>query len=408
MKRFIDVLLLLVITSLLLSACQSLGSSGGTIKIVSDLPRTGSAKGQSDTMVNALNMFLEEKESKVCDGAWTVEYEDVDGASAALGKWDPEVETANAKRYAEDTNIVAVIGTYNSGAAKLMIPIFNPVELVMISPANTYPGLTLEVAGVTEAGEPTVLYPNGKRNYARVVAPDHIQGAAGADWAQSLGAQSIYVLDDQETYGKGVAQVFALHAKEIGLDVLGQEGIDAKAADYKALATKIIGLNPDLVYLGMITQNNAGQVIKDLRGQGYEGLIMGPDGTFEQALVDAAGDSAEGYYVTFAGVPADKMEGDAAAWRDAYVAKFNGQPEAYAVYTYVSMQVLWSAMEKLCADGVPLTDRAALREAVMTSSNVPSVLGNVTFDANGDPTTATMTGSQVIGGKFEFVSFLGQ
>ena len=76
----------------------------------------------------------------------------------------------------------------------------------MISPANTYPGLTKAVEGVTQPGEPDSYYPGGYRNYARVVSTDDVQGAAGAEWAKSQGTKKAYVLDDTQVYGAGLAK----------------------------------------------------------------------------------------------------------------------------------------------------------------------------------------------------------
>jgi branched-chain amino acid transport system substrate-binding protein len=402
-----SVLSLLIVASLALASCTTAGgsTSGGTVKVVSDLPMTGSSLGQTQTIVNAIKQAFEEKSYQACGGKWKIEYEARDDASAALGKWDPDVATANAKDYAADKSIAAVIGTYNSGAAALEIPILNPENLIMVSPANTYPGLTRSGPGTAE-GEPDKYYPSGTRNYARVVAADHLQGSANARWAKDLGAKTIYIFDDQELYGKGVADVVNAKATEYGLTVLGQEGIDPKAADYKALATKVKDLNPDLIYLGMITQNNAGQLAKDLRGAGYEGLLMGPDGINEVAFVEAAGEAAEGVYVTFAGVTPDRMEGDAATWRDAYKAKYGSDPEVYAVYGYVSAQVVLDAFERVCAAGKSLTDRNAVREAVLATKDLKTVLGPLSLDANGDPVSVTMSGSRVVDGKIVFQNFV--
>ena len=238
-KRFFVVLSVLVIASMALAACG--GGGGGassTLKIVSSLPMTGSSLTQTQTIVNAMQLRLEQVESKACGGKYTIEYEAWDDASAALGKWDPAVETENANKAAADASIIAYLGTFNSGAAKLSIPILNNAgPLTMISPANTNPGLTKadkDLPGVTDS-----YYPTGTRSYSRVVAADDIQGKVAANFVKSLGATTVYILDDQELYGKGVADVFEATAKEIGLTVVGHEGIDPKAADYKALMTKI-------------------------------------------------------------------------------------------------------------------------------------------------------------------------
>ncbi len=407
-KRMNAVLSVLVLASVLLAACGGGAAQGGTLKIVSDLPMTGSSLGQTQTIVNAITQAFAEKSNKVCNGKYTIDYQAKDDASAAAGKGDPAVATDNAKAYAADKSIVAVIGTFNSGAAKLEIPIVNPESLVMISPANTYPGLTKPGKGDPSAGEPDVYYPNKVRNYTRVVPADDLQGAVGAQWAKDLGASKVYILDDQQLYGKGIADVFDATAKSLGLTVLGHEGIDGKAADYKALATKIQQAGPDLIYYGGITQNNAGQLWKDIRGVGFTGILMGPDGIDEDAFLTAAGDAAEGTYVTFGGVPPDQLQGKAAAWRDAYKAKYGSDPEAYAVYGYVAATLVIDALERVCAAGGDPSNRETVRKAVFDTKDFDSIIGKFSIDANGDTTITTMSGSQVKGGKFTFVSQLGK
>ncbi len=376
------------------------GGTGTRIVIASSLPRTGSSRGQSDTLVNAIKQRLEEAKYQACGGKFTLEYMDMDDATAAAGKWDAGQEAANANKAVADPDVVAYIGTFNSGAAKISIPILNAANLVMVSPANTYPGLTKPGKG--DKGEPDVYYPNGKRNYTRVVPADDIQGSAAANWAKSMGVTSVYVLDDAELYGKGVADVFNKTAAALGLKVLGQESIDGKAADYRALAAKVLDLKPDLVYFGGITQNNAGQLLKDLRAEGYKGKFMGPDGIQEKAFIDAAGkDVAEGVYSTLGGLPVTELAGAGKAWYQAYKAKYNSEPEAYAVYGYESANVIVAAIEKTCK-----VDRTAVRDAVFATKDFDGVLGKWSFDANGDTSLTTMSGYQVTGSEFKFVSTL--
>src|SRR5581483_108912 len=240
----------------------SSGGSSGTVKIVSSLPMTGSSLGQTQTIVNAIKMAVDEHNGKA--GNLTVVYEALDDATPAKGAWDEGKEAENANRAVNDPDVVAYIGTFNSGAAKVAIPILNRADLQMVSPANTYPGLTKPGKG--EANEPNVYYPNGKRNYARVVPADDLQGAVGAKWAKDLGAKRVYVLDDTELYGHGLATVFHAEAKRRGLEVFPADkpdSIDPKASDYRSLALRIRQTNPDLVYFGGITQNNAGKLWQD-------------------------------------------------------------------------------------------------------------------------------------------------
>jgi branched-chain amino acid transport system substrate-binding protein len=405
-KRLFSRLSLLTLVSLLLAACGGGAAQGGTVRVVSDLPMTGSGFGESQSIVNAIRMALAEKSFKACNGRWAIDFIPFDDASASRGAWDPAVVEDNAHKYVEDTSIAAVIGPLNSDAAKVLIPILNPARLVAISPSNTYAGLTKP--GLGEAGEPDIYYPNGERNYARVIPADDLQGAVGAEWATDLGAKSVYILDDGELYGTGIADVFEKTAGTLGLKALGRESIDPRAANYKDLAARLKRLNPDLIYFGGITQNNAGLLMRDIRNGGYRGKIMAPDGIFEQAFLDSVGAAAgEGILLTFGGIPPDKLEGRAAEWREAYIQEYGSSVDVYAVYGYTAAQVVLEAFERVCAQGKPLTDRAAVRDAVLATRDFDSVLGKFSFDANGDTTITTMSGSRIRLGEFEFVTRLG-
>ena len=197
------------------------------IKIISSLPRTGSATAQAQTMVNGIRMAIEEAGGRV--GDFTIQYEDWDDASPERGQWDPAVEAQNAQKAVQDPDIMAYIGTYNSGAAKIAMPILNKASLVMVSPANTYPGLTKP--GTGEANEPQVYRPSGKINYFRVVPADDIQGEVAAAWAKELGVKKVFVLHDRELYGKGVADVFKRACGRLGIQVVGYEGIDPEGGE---------------------------------------------------------------------------------------------------------------------------------------------------------------------------------
>jgi branched-chain amino acid transport system substrate-binding protein len=371
------------------------------IKIVSSLPRTGSANAQTTTIVNGIRMAIDETGGKI--GDFTLAYEDWDDASAKKGDWDPEVEAANADRAAKDADILAYIGTYNSGAAKISAPVLNRAGLVMISPANTYTGLTKPGKG--EPNEPGVYRPSGKIGYFRVVPADDIQGKVGAQWMQAMGAKTVYVLDDRGLYGKGIADVVEATASDLGLKVLGHEGMDPKAQEYRSLMTKIKKLDPDFVYFGGTTQSNAGQIAKDMVAVGLRARLMIPDGCFEQAFIGAAGpeNANERVFVTFGGVPPAKLTGKGAEFVQRYRDKYKAEPEAYAVYGYVAGQVAVDAIR-----GAGTKDRETVRAEVAKTRQTDGALGTWSFDENGDTTATTMSGNIVKGGAFEFVTVLGQ
>lgn len=402
---------LAAIAVLAFSACGTSGGGGGakgTIQLWSELPRQGSSKGQTDTIVNAIKFAIDARGGKV-DG-WTIKYTDQDDSTAEAGKWTQERATALATEAASTNDLVAYIGTFNSGAAKIVIPVLCTAGIAMISPANTYPGLTKP--GLGTADEPGIYYPGGcKHNYFRVIPADDLQGDAAANWASQLGAKKVYVLDDTEIYGKGVADVFERSAPTYGLTVLGHDQAPGKSTDFKALAAKIGDAGPDLVYYGGITQNNAGQLWKDLREAMPDIKLMGPDGIYEEAFIEAAGDAAEGTYLTFGGTTSDQYTADAAKWRDDFRTKYGADAvEVYTIYGYEAANVTLAAIETASKAGAK--DAKALRagtvDALLATKDFKGVLGTWSFDANGDTSNKLFSGTVVTAGKFVFATVLGQ
>ncbi|HEV8488665.1 MAG TPA: branched-chain amino acid ABC transporter substrate-binding protein [Candidatus Limnocylindrales bacterium] len=368
------------------------GTSSTEIHVYSSLPRQGTNTEQTDTLVEQIRNVLEGQKI----GNFSITYTDLDDSSAAAGgDWDGAVAQANANRAAADPDAMVFIGHYNSGAAKLTIPILNQACLVMISPANTYPGLSKAVPDVTEAGEPDKYYPGGYRNYTRVITTDDKQGAAGAEWAKRLGATKVYVLDDTQVYGAGLAKAFALHANKIGIEVLGankkSEGFDAKATDYNALAQKVKAAGADFIYVGSITGQNTGKLWKDLRAAMPDVTIMSGDGVFEKSWYDGAGTAGNGTYLTFGGVGPDQLTGAGKTWFEEYKTAHGGnQPSTYTAYGNAAATVALEALKKAGTN-----DRYEVLKAVFATKDLDTVLGKMGFDANGDTTNIALTGYQV-------------
>jgi branched-chain amino acid transport system substrate-binding protein len=369
------------------------------VKIVSSLPRTGSAKQQSDTVVRGIRMAIEEAEGRV--GPFRIEYLDLDDATAAAGQWTSEAEAANARRALQDPDVVAYLGTFNSGAAKVSMPILNLGDLLMVSPANTAVGLTKP--GLGAPGEPDVYRPTGRINYTRVVPADDLQGPLSADWARGRGVKTVYILDDNEVYGKGIADLFDERCRELGIEVLGHDSIDAKAQEFKSLMASIKAKKPDLVYFGGTTQSKGGQLAKDMASAGIDALLMVPDGCREQVFIDSAGAAnLEGRcFVTFGGLPPEKLTGKGQEFVERYRRKFGETPEAYAVYGYEAASVALRAIRE-----AGRKDRRAIADAALAIREFDGALGRWGFDANGDTTLRTLTVSGVRDGRFVFEEVL--
>ena len=372
--------------------------TGGNITIYSSLPRTGSSKDQTLTLENAMQMALDDftgGTGKI--GNFTINYHKLDDASEALGQWDPAVEKANAEKAVADPDAMVYLGTYNSGAAKISIPILNAANIAMISPANTYPGLTKAVSGVTTPDEPGVYYPNKTRNFFRVVVTDDLQGPADVSYAVSAAnAKRFYILDDSQSYGKGLADAFSNEVKARGLTVVGRSSINGREINYRSLARQIRDLNPDFIFFGGIAQQQPGKLLADLRAVGITVPFMGGDGLNNPAFVKEAGVAGEGAYSSISGVPVDKLPAKGQDFLKRYQAKY-GAPSNYTIYAYEAMSVALTAIQKVNAK-----DRAAILGAVASTKNFEGVTGTWSFDQNGDTTLSDFAVYQIQNGDLVY------
>ena len=89
--------------------------------LVSSLPRTGVSRQVSEEVVRGIRLAIDEVKAKV--GRFTLEYRDLDNSAAASGRWTSEGEAANARMAVQDSDVMAYIGTLNSGAARVSMPI---------------------------------------------------------------------------------------------------------------------------------------------------------------------------------------------------------------------------------------------------------------------------------------------
>jgi branched-chain amino acid transport system substrate-binding protein len=407
---------LIALAGLALAACG--GSSGGgttgggggakTLIISSDLPLQGSSKDASTAMNNAMKLYLEQVGNKA--GKYKVAFKSYDDSTAAKGAWDDATCAKNAQDHVANTDEVAVMGTYNSGCAKIEVPVLNQDPdgpMLMVSHANTNPGLTK----AWDPGEPDKYYPTGKRNYARVVTTDDFQGTADSNYIfNDLHKKNCYVLNDNQTYGQGVAQAFVSNAKKIGLKILGNQPWDAKQPNYTALFQSIKSKNPDCIFLAGIYDNNGGQLVKDkvkVLGDNTKVMMMGPDG-FSGYTALQAQKEGEGMYLSFAGLDTESLRkngGGAAKFLDAYKAKYGADPStSYALYAAAALQVILKAIEN--SDGT----RKGVTDAVFSGAGITipadqSVIGKeiIIDPKTGDTNNKDISILQLKGGVETFV-----
>jgi branched-chain amino acid transport system substrate-binding protein len=368
-KRMFSVVSLLVIASMLLTACGGTGGGAATktIKIATQSPLSGDMSVVGVDIKRGAELGVEQMGAALAGMGFKVEVAPFDDQG------NPDTGVANAKQIVSDPAILCVVGHYNSGVQIPSSEEYHNAGLANVSPANTNPKVTTR----------------GYLEVNRIVGRDDVQGVVGADFAFAQGMKSAFVVHDKTAYGQGIAEFFRQEAEKKGMKVLGFEGTEEKA-NFDALLSPMLAANPDVVYFGGM-YGQAAVLFKQAREKGYMGMFLSDDGFDSsdaakiggQALLDGKGT----YYSTVSG-PASVYPGTAKFITD-FKAKYSSDPQPFAAQGFDSAGICLKAIEAAAkAKNGEMPTRAEVAQAIRALKDYAGITGTITFNSIGDPVVA--------------------
>ncbi|TMF34560.1 MAG: hypothetical protein E6I30_06085 [Chloroflexi bacterium] len=333
-------LIVLTAATLVAFACGGGGGGGGTnkgtIKIGSDLP-VCTIGGQA--VSNGVKFAVDQKNSAGGVEGFTIAYQSFD--DCRQGAYNADAGVANVRQMLDDSKYLGMIGPYNSAVAKAEIPIAAPKNFVMVSPANTNPCLTKDIAGC--AYHPQDLRSGNPNNYWRVVTTDDYQGPAMADYMyKQLGIKNVGILDDSTVFGVGIAGSFEAEFKKLG-----------------------------------------GKQMKDI---GWDVPFAGGDGIETTDCINQASGNEVNIYATSAGADATQVPGAAQSIAD-FRKAFPGPNDfgGYTMQAYDATNALLLAMgNAIKSNSGNMPTRKQVRDAFAQIKGFKGVIGTYDFDQNGD------------------------
>jgi branched-chain amino acid transport system substrate-binding protein len=275
-----------------------------------------------------------------------------------------------------DAKVAGVVGHLNSGVSIPASTVYGQAGIPMVTGSSTNPKLT-------EQGLKTVF---------RTVGRDDQQGPAIASYlAAEFKPKLVAVIDDATAYGEGLGNEVEKTLTAAGIKVLPREKGTKDTRDWKAVLTKIKGKKPDAIFYGGMDAT-AGPLLKQGRELGLKVVFAFGDGACTNTMKDLAGDAAEGFVCSQAGIP---VQAASARFLTDYKAKFNSEPIQYSPFTYDSTNLLIAAMQKAnSADPAKyLVELARI--------SYKGATGKIEFDEKGDRKDAEMTIFKMTGGKIE-------
>ncbi|MFI7016718.1 ABC transporter substrate-binding protein [Streptomyces sp. NPDC050164] len=402
-RSFIAITAALAAGSLTLTACGSRDTNGSsassgdstTLTIGVDAPLSGENSTTGLGIQYGVQIAVDDanKNNLVPGVKFRVEALD-DKAQPATGQ-------SNATSLVGDGNVVGVVGPLNSGVAQSMQQVFASANMVEISPANTNPVLTMGKNWQTDKKRPY-------KTYFRTATTDEMQGAFAAEYtAKNLNKKRVFVVDDKQTYGAGLAKIFNEQFTKLGGTVVGTDHVNTGDKDFSSLVTKVRNSGADLLYYGG-QYDESSLITKQLKEAGADIPLFGGDGMYATTYIQAAGKAAEGDLVTSVGVPADTLPA-AKQFIQTYKDKgYKGDYAAYGTYSYDAATAIIKAVKAVMdtGDGKLPTDSNELRSKVVDAvqqSDFDGITGKVSFDQYGDTTNKQLTVYEVENGAWKAV-----
>ncbi|MEU1814320.1 branched-chain amino acid ABC transporter substrate-binding protein [Streptomyces roseifaciens] len=398
---------LLILTSTLaagtlaLSACGSRdggksdddqgGGKQTTVVIGIDAPLTGSLSALGQGIKNSVDLAARtaNKNKEVQGVTFKTEALD-DQAVPASGQ-------QNATKLVADKTVLGVVGPLNSGVSQSMQGVFARADLTQVSPANTSPELSQGDNWLK--GEKKRPF----KTYFRTATTDIIQGRFAAQYAyKDAKKKKVFVVDDKQTYGVGLASIFAQEFKRLGGEVVGTDHITVKETDFSSVANKVKNSGADIVYYG--GQYPEGGLLSDqVKKTGARIPLMGGDGVYDPAFIKASSENNDGDLGTSVGYPVEGLDSAKAFVQNYKDAGYKDPYAAYGGYSYDAAWAIVQAVKKVVADNngkLPADARAKVTEA-MGKVSFEGVTGKVSFDEYGDTTNKQLTVYQVKGDAWQ-------
>jgi branched-chain amino acid transport system substrate-binding protein len=296
---------------------------------------------------------------------------------------DPAKASTVAQSFASNASILGVIGPAGSDEVQAVAPILRKAGVAFASGSATRVSLT-----------------NGSQKgfFFRDVPNDGVQGPTAANYMSSkLGVKSgdsVMVVDDQESYSTGLADIVgqSLAGKGVKVD---RESISQKDTDFSSLIAKVTS-STKVVFLPFQLASQAQLFAQQLKAQGKSAIAFGSDGTFDSSKFNV-----DGSYISFFAPDVTTIPADAAVVA-AFHKQFPGATSPFGAPNYVLAQMYATAITKACANKT--ITRAELRADFAKVKLKTTILGTpISFTANGDLAGAEFHIFKIVGGKYQTV-----
>ena len=368
-------------------------SGSRTITIYSSLPQYGPDRRQSQDMVNAIKLAIEENGGKA--GVLTITYVALDSSTREAAEWTDDRVLDNARQAVRDINAIAYIGDKDSAATALSLPLTNEGGILQVSPTSSYDGLTR--SGGVRTGEPQRFYPSAKRTFGRMVPADHVQASALVGYMKSEGVRKLALIGDRDIEGGGLADQVSKAAAAQGITVVDKGRIDATKGDLAGHARDVAATGADAFLFAGSSSTGAARILPAVAASAPGMLLFGPDAVADESVLAKLGTGVkQRLRITTPTLPLRMLPASARAFEAKFRATFGRAPAPEALLSYEATQAVLASIRAAGAKG---NERTAVIDAFHAIHDRRSVLGTYSIDRFGDTSLSRFAGNKVRGSR---------
>ncbi len=281
----------------------------------------------------------------------------------------PDKGVQVATKLAADKNVIAAATHYCSAVAIATVDVYNRFGLPII---------------VWGAVLPDITYGNDYKEVHRVNGTMINQNEVAAKFMTGLGYKTWAIIHDTTDYGKGHNKYFSQYLTENGGKILGTFGVTADQQDFTAELTKIKSLDPDVLYFGGLTPLGV-RVRSQMEKLGLRALFEGTSGIVSDTFIEGSGELAEGVLAFREGAPTELLPGGK-VFMEQYKKQNYAEPsEAYGPFAFAAMNLILDTIEAVGPD------RKKVRDTLNATKGRDSIVGEISFDKNGQNSVALIT-----------------
>ncbi|MGD2139351.1 MAG: branched-chain amino acid ABC transporter substrate-binding protein [Burkholderiales bacterium] len=352
-----------------LAGCSS--SDKDTVKIAFIGPLTGGVSANGLGGRNSAELAVQLRNA---DSSSKHHYELV----ALDDECKPNIGVQVATKVAAEKDIIAGVTHYCSAVAMGTVDVYHKF------------GLPIVVWG---AVLPDITYGNDYPEIHRVNGTMINQNEVAAQFMLDQGYKTWVIIHDTTDYGKGHNRYFSKFLAEKGGRILGTFGVSSDQQDFNAELTKVKELNPDVIYFGGLAPTGV-RLRSQMDKLGIHAVFQGTSGIVSDAFIEGLGPLAEGVLAFREGAPVEKLPGGERFLMEYNKQGFGEPPEAYGAFAFAATNLILDAIEKVGPK------RKLVTQELNNTRDHESIVGEVTFDDNGQNTVALITRYVVEDGKW--------